>query len=459
MKIQITALVLAIAPVAANYINEEPSEFNLTRFDRVSVWEKKHIPLNTIAKIKRGKQQLAVTQTPTATPFSITFECDKAVSTTLCNQAKASFQSAADRIAKILNIYKTINIYAEFKSFCNGQALSSCDLARVLGQAASASSFNAKIGTNPTATIPQSLFKQINTQYTISYSKYDIIADFNADFTYYFASSGQPITNSQYDFEYVVCHEITHGLGFDTNWKDWGNVYASTFGASYSALLPDIIYTQSDTSNPSNPVTGWAYPFVFDLFLYDSPSSTDLMSYYNNITKLYSVKSTTLKNAVTNVQYSKTAFDMGKKLYTSATTGSGSIKFKLDISANTTIYVSVSTPKTYDVGSSIAHLDYNTYFGSPEFLMVPNVNGRAGQTLDTIIQNTAAYGTSYGVYGSITTAMLNKMGWPTKFSPNVTSLYVSNPITGDDPSSGAVRMDKLGFSVSLMALLLVLKCF
>ena len=67
----------------------------------------------------------------------------------------------------------------------------------------------------------------------------------------------------------------------------------------------------------------------------------------------------------------------------------------------------------YLLGSSISHLDRDTYVNTADFLMVPAAI--PGQTLDSII---AKHPSKYGVIGPGLLAILQTIGWPTKESPN-----------------------------------------
>jgi hypothetical protein len=101
-----------------------------------------------------------------------------------CDNAKLGFERAGSLIAKSLNIDVTINVLATFRSFCGGS--SNCALSDTLGQAYAASYFAASAGDAAVSFYPQALVKQLQTDLPVEFNNFDIIAEFNSDFPFYF---------------------------------------------------------------------------------------------------------------------------------------------------------------------------------------------------------------------------------------------------------------------------------
>lgn len=51
--------------------------------------------------------------------------------------------------------------------------------------------------------IQQALIKQVMHDVQLVYNEHDIIAEFNADFNFWFSNDGVPIESGQTDFEFV----------------------------------------------------------------------------------------------------------------------------------------------------------------------------------------------------------------------------------------------------------------
>jgi hypothetical protein len=248
---------------------------------------------NTILKTQRSLKSNILAQNPN--PFSIDFTCEAGVDARKCRQAQAGFVSAGIRIAQIIAFPQTVKVKATFKSFCNGN-LEGCALADTLGQASPAAYFSARPESEkgswyfypvlyprfPNSSQQQALVKQVIHDIELVYNDYDILAEFNADFNFWFANeSSAAITPDQTDFEFVyvfsrtypshrVSHEFTHGLGFDTAWSQWGSLFPSAATEkSYLAPLPFISGQTVSTASVPN----WQPLTIFDRFTQDASST------------------------------------------------------------------------------------------------------------------------------------------------------------------------------------------
>ncbi|KAI8809320.1 hypothetical protein BJ742DRAFT_804625 [Cladochytrium replicatum] len=357
-------------------------------------------------------------------PFVISFSCN--ISTTICNYAKDGFTSAGKRITSALNFYKAINIRANFYSFCGGRT-ANCDLKDTLGQAAATAYFPAKLSNESDYyAYPQALFKQLSINADIKdsdYSQYDILAEFNSDFNFHFNASGQPIQPGQVDFEFVVLHELTHGLGIDTAWTSYAAIPSlSSYSPKpdYLAPIPSLVGSSIATAT----VPKWNPLNIYDKFFTESASSQSLRSAAAKIFS-FDPNSKKLSSFIADFQSSGSPYTAAQSMYKLVTSGSKALTFAIPETTTTpkqTAFLNTIANR-YVAGTSIAHLDYNAYWQTPDFLMIPAVQNLTGLTLDQIVLRytpTATADATYGVlnaYGPLTVGMLHAMGWPTKSAP------------------------------------------
>lgn len=279
---------------------------------------------------------------------SFIFEIKCSASPLVCSRMTATLKSAGTRLSKILTIKVPILVSVNLESF--GSSLTS-----VLGLAAPTSFGFGRIDqSRPFSSFPQALLKQINP--ATLYTGPDISARFNSDFNFYFKSSGQPITSDQYDFEYVACHEITHGLGFIDDFK-------STFSDNPNPtfLIPSF-YVDSATGTLFE---GWVLPNTFNTLMYDSNKKKQMFSYYKSITQGYTNNGAEVSLLDTQFQKSKIAYGASKSNFLA----SESTKLIIHSNFNSTPIILYS-PGVFLEGSSISHTDYTTYRKSPDFLML-----------------------------------------------------------------------------------------
>ncbi len=150
-------------------------------------------------------------------------------------------------------------------------------------------------------------------------TQFDMHITYNSNFSWYFGTDGNP-PSTQYDLMSVVLHEIAHGL----------NVSGSM---AYSGGMGRWGYGSSP-----------AYPNIYDTFMRDG-SGNQLID-----TGIYGNPSTTLGSALTsdNIWFH----------------GSNAM------AANGGQRVKMYAPSTWSGGSSYAHMDYYTFHGTANQLMV-----------------------------------------------------------------------------------------
>ncbi|KAI8800314.1 hypothetical protein BJ742DRAFT_651905, partial [Cladochytrium replicatum] len=362
--------------------------------------------------------------TPVAQPFVITFSCN--LTATICNYARDGFLSAGKRIASSLTFYKPINVRANFYSFCGGRSASSCDLKDTLGQATAAAYIAARPAKSDDTEYymyPQGLFKQlsINVDVTDSdYSDYDIFAEFNADFSFHYNSSGTPIQPNQIDFEFVVLHELTHGLGINTGWVSYASISALSSlkpKADYLAPIPDFAGSSFDTAT----VPQWLPLNIFDKFMVESSTSNSIARTVATRIFSYIPNNRKLADFISGFQNSGDPYAAAQSLYKLVTANTKTLSFAIPpstLNPNARFAFLQTVKDKYLPGSSIAHVDYDTYWQTPDFLMIPAVQNLTGLTLDQIVLRytpSTLPDSRFKVlpaYGNLTLGMLHAMGWP-----------------------------------------------
>ncbi len=136
-----------------------------------------------------GKPQLMAKLT-NGNPIQIDYSCE-VQNKTLCDYAERGFENAAARIASEIHIAVPIRIMAKYRSFCN--QVPNCDMQEMVGGAKPTAWFAAKLQDESKGQLynyPQALLKQLSQQGSDpNYNAHDIVADFNADYSFYFRVS------------------------------------------------------------------------------------------------------------------------------------------------------------------------------------------------------------------------------------------------------------------------------
>lgn len=267
------------------------------------------------------------------------------------NEAQQAFQYAVDIWNNMIYSPVPIRMQANWSSLATG-VLGSCGPTNYYKNFNSTQKWNCYY---PVAVVEKMLGEEVN-----GVDQYDLTADFNKDFSnWYFGIDGKT-PPQQYDFVSTVLHELAHGLGFT--------------GLFYSA----------------NAKGGYSYgndllPGIFDQFVTDK-SGKKLIN-----TSIYKNPSITLNLAFT----------------------SGWLEFNIKQTEN--VLPRLYAPSTWDSGSSMYHLDENSYpFGDPNSLMTPF----------------ASKGEAVHDPGIYTLSMMYEIGWKSifiKHNPLKDIEYVSAP--------------------------------
>ncbi len=194
---------------------------------------------------------------------------------------------------------------------------------------------------------------------------FDMNITYNNGFSWYYGTDGNPPAG-QYDLVTVAAHEIGHGLNFSGTAK-WVSGGTGSYG------LP-----------------GYPYPNIYDTFMEDA-GGTALTTYTN--------PSAALGTLLTS---SNLWFDGPN-----ANAANGGTRVKM------------YAPSTWAGGSSYSHLDYNTFAGTANSMMVYAVSSGAANHSP----------------GAVTTGLLKDLGWQTDTGSNVpTPQSPSGTITDKTPT-------------------------
>jgi len=250
-------------------------------------------------------------------------------------EAQTAFQAAVDIWAGLISSPVTIQIDATWEQLESG----------VLGSAGASTLFSNFEGALVANTwYPPALAEKMAAQDINDPSNPDIVASFNSDANWYLGTDGNPGA-SEFDLVSVVLHEIGHGLGFFDSFDFDSGEGSFGFQSTAGNMLP-VIYDQG-------VINGTQMTLVND---FTNPST-----------------------------------ELGDEL-----TGND-----LFFNSPTAEKVTGATPRifapaTWNPGSSIAHLDENTYpSGDDNSLMTPQI----GQ--NEVMQDP----------GPITLNMFGDMGW------------------------------------------------
>lgn len=245
-----------------------------------------------------------------------------------------------------------------------------------------------------------------------------------------------------------------HGLGFISNWNDYIN-------QTPQALTPDI--TPLDTGDPSvqispnNSVTFQGfYESAFDRYMVTLPNLTPtsqftrvLNAFNGGIGTKYAAYNVFFQYFVTSPQY-VTALQM----YNISTTGQSLGFLPQNSTSLADAIVLETTLSPFAEGSSISHVDYNTYTNTSDFLM------RYMQDRGITLEEAVARGGG-GPIGPRLLRVLESLGYATVNNPNpdrnVTTIpnnKVSEPTVGAASRNRALEAwGKLGVVLGVVIVL------
>ncbi|KAJ1546093.1 hypothetical protein HK096_005571, partial [Nowakowskiella sp. JEL0078] len=283
---------------------------------------------------------------------------------------------------------------------------------------------------------PQALVKQMSTSVSaLSFGKFDISAYFYNDRSWYFPEFNRTIQSIEYDFELVACHELIHGLGLLSRWNSINDFFQSTV-VNGGGLIPPL---SSQNQSGSTLFTTWQPLSIFDRFIY-LQNGTSAISLASSITSVNLNQSTTTK-AIQDFQKNSNAVAASITMLKAATTINGLVF----MTQNTSIQkVTLATPNLFLKGSSLHHLDDNTFNGTLDFLMTTTVQFQ-GVSMSQIInakfldltksggsQNSSL--DTIAPFGINVRAIMSTLGWSTPNNPTPRNLVLQTETSTLNPT-------------------------
>ncbi len=324
----------------------------------------------------------------------------------LCKKAENAFKAAGEVIATIINIVTPIKVNATFTDFC--KALQECG-GEILGAASAARTIPLLDDDNMVRQYPQALAKQFLLSPEPEWGPFDIQAFFNAEASLFFKEDGN-IKLNQFDFEYIVTHELVHGLGFASSWNNY-------FGQLqiFNALTPDPSFLDVVTDiNQPVKFTGFEET-AFDKYMVNTRSTepkrmSEFTQQINSFVEIGKDFPSVQELLIDFMNSSE--FQITQSLLLDAQTPK-TMAFRPQNANSTDDLVFLETNiEPFRVGSSISHVDIVTFNNTPDFLEV--FNAKRGQSLDQILAST---GGQFPI-GPKLKGVLETLGYASADNPN-----------------------------------------
>lgn len=295
---------------------------------------------------------------------------------------KSVFEQAATTWANYLKSDVPIRIYVKWRPLATG----------ILGSAGAYSSVRNFVGANKLNTWYPIALAEKMAHTNLNGTDSDIVATFNSDFPDWFIGTNGVPTNNQIDLYSVVLHEMGHGLGF------------------IGQIQADV------TSNSTSIATAtYGYPGIFDQFIFDSKN----------------------KQLVDTLTYKKNSNELFKQIISDSLFFSSNAVLRNNSNASARLYAPKPTqrnptnPLGYIEGSSVYHVDQNTYPpGNLNALMTPQI----------------ARGEITAQLGPIVKGMFNDIGW---YSSNIIDAELNDTEENQVLFSAKVYSDTLWDEKSL----------
>jgi hypothetical protein len=157
-----------------------------------------------------------------------------------------------------------------------------------------------------------------------------------------------------------------------------------------------------------------------------NPTDNTLLSVIFSTIASFQKQGVSLTDYITTFQKSAGSYAAAQAIRAIVTRGQRSIHFR---TLNGTTVALQTFPYIYEAGTSIVHLDYEKYWQSPDFLMIPAVRNLTGLSFEGIVARNALGGLPYnGAYGPLTRMILHTIGWPLPESPSDIKLIIAQDI-------------------------------
>ncbi|CEP18243.1 hypothetical protein [Parasitella parasitica] len=362
------------------------------------------------------------------------------IDTDYCTKVEHSLILAASSFSQVVNLKNKIVFQASYYSFCHNSCSNS-----TYGWGTPSSQFTL-ISLNeadPNFIYPQALAKQL-TLFTDSsnWANYDVAIDINHDMYMnavdydkipdwngtgvppkggFWYSNDSPIEDYQVDLEYIILHQMIHGLGMVSSWAPYFSDRNSPFQKllkglilpddSLKVMTPSLYWFIKHSSGPAY-VTGFQPNMIFDKFLnltIPAKNETTWLGQFGFELQSFCVSEDKafILNFMNAFLNNATQSSRAKSIYVSmAQPKTLSFKFSANCE-NSTYYTNAYLNQTYSSmqlmtgpnvledntlteealyrpGISTSHVD-DSYANTPDFLMTHNFS--SGKTLQQLIDD------------------------------------------------------------------------
>ncbi|RIA84490.1 hypothetical protein C1645_832164 [Glomus cerebriforme] len=377
--------------------------------------------------LKNQNERYLKSPTQNVNMFETTLHCSSTEE--ICTKVKASFDLAGEILSSTIHFVEKIKVNATFKPLCEKKG--HCEDEEILGSAGPIR-FHPMIDDDDMVRLyPQSLVKQFQYHTHLEYSQYDIGAIFNSEAKYWFGNINNSNNNynigiekNQFDFLYIILHELIHGLGFGSSWDQY-----------YIGLITPLIINKfngisvniesNDNNNNYNKGKVKFVEWAFDKYVILMGNGTKVSSITQELNKFFDQSSLdnveiTQRDFEINFHNSK-QYNIAKQMFDIAQTpntigflskeNNNNSKEKRDLNKDIVLLETSFNP--FRVASSISHIDNSLYSNTEDFLMRPIIMN--GVTLQQEIINGGNY--SGGPIGPKLKQILATLGYLTKDNP------------------------------------------
>jgi hypothetical protein len=367
----------------------------IVRFDRQSVWDKQLLQVD--ASVPGLQSNLSRMTVGGQGQFVVNYNCQ--VAGVLCDNFKIVVNRAIQKLSSVVFLNTNVLVNMIFRSFCPARNCGQTPL----GQASPASYFPAmEQGSTSVYSYPQALVKQMNYNVPIQFSQYDIMAEFNSDYDFFY-DLNVPKKPEQADMEGIVLHELLHGLGYSSGWTSWSETY-NIQGAN-GFLAPLLVMSQ--LSNNQQIVSGFSPLFIFDRNVVQRATNTPMKVYADAISGFRGA-GVALNTFVANFYRSGAPFQAAQTVFQTATSQDG-VVFRFTDKRFPDLFL--HTPSQYSGASSLSHNSQTRYQGTAEFLMTAEAYDVTVSSFKAVIANQVRAGNNlYGGLGVLTVQVLTEMG-------------------------------------------------
>jgi hypothetical protein len=253
-------------------------------------------------------------------------------------------------------------------------------------------------------------------------------------------------------------------LGFDTSLVNWPSIVPVrqlSILTTTNLVTTYFKFEQGAEVSSQIFIPYWQPLSVYDSFLVETRTGSSLMDFVEPIFKFHP-SNRSLNAFLTDFEKSKGAFKAAQTLFDTLTHSTNSFSFKPSshvfdsipeslrhsgFNANKTF--GLETDFKYEQGSTLCHLEYDTLYNTPDFLMIPAIGALRGRSLDTLIKNV----NGSGVYGPAIMMAMMSMGWETEYGAGVSSVQINaDPLAVDRDNAASGRGT---FHIYLMAFIIL----